>query len=134
VSGYVKSAIDLYDKLSELVGDQAEWSQATFGTDQERGPMGALKHLEKEAREAQEAVERISIAAVANVGREEAVGEAKAELNSELADCLLLLLDASRRAGIKFATLVDHAKAKMIVNRQRTWPKPTSDEPVEHVR
>jgi hypothetical protein len=134
VSGYVKSAIDLYDKLSELVGDQAEWSQATFGTDQERGPVGALKHLQKEAREAHEAYERLSIARTANVGREEAVSDAKAELATELADCLLLLLDASRRSGIKFATLVDHAKAKMIVNRQRTWPKPTSDEPVEHVR
>ena len=33
---------------------QAEWSRATFGSDTERGPLGPLKHLEKEAKEAQE--------------------------------------------------------------------------------
>ena len=33
---------------------QAEWSQATFGTDAERGPIGPLKHLAKEVQEALE--------------------------------------------------------------------------------
>ena len=54
----------------------AEWSQATFGTDAERGAIGPLKHLEKEAREAQEALDPI-----------------------EIADCLLLVFDAARRSG-----------------------------------
>jgi hypothetical protein len=30
---------------------QAEWSQATFGPDNERGPIGPLKHLAKEVAE-----------------------------------------------------------------------------------
>lgn len=109
------SAVAFADKFSDLVVDQAAWSQTTFGSDAERGPMGALKHLEKEARECQEVV-------------------GKPELKTELADCLLLLLDASRRGGIKPMQLVEAAEAKMIINKARTWPKPTSDEPVEHVR
>ena len=107
--------VDFADKFTDLIRDQADWSQATFGSDSERGPMGALKHLEKEARECQEAV-------------------GTPELREELADCLLLLLDASRRAGIKPTQLVEAAQAKMVKNKERTWPKPTSDEPVEHVR
>lgn len=112
---FFHSLADFADKFSDLVVDQSEWSQATFGTDAERGPMGALKHLEKESRECQEAV-------------------GTPELREELADCLLLLLDASRRAGVKPTQLVEAAQAKMQKNRQRVWPKPTSDEPVEHVR
>jgi hypothetical protein len=57
---------------------QAEWSQATFGTDAERGPTGPLKHLEHEAREAQAAPDD----------------------PSEYADCFLLILDAARRSGM----------------------------------
>ena len=52
----------------------------------------------------------------------------------ELADCLILLLDASRRAGVKPLPLIKAAQAKMKVNKARAWPKPVSDEPVEHVR
>ena len=106
------SMVEFADKFSDLVVDQAEWSQATFGSDIVRGPIGALKHLEKEAREAQ----------------------ANPADPMEYADCLLLILDAARRAGIKPTQLVEHAQAKMKINRSREWPKPISDEPVEHVR
>ena len=105
----------LADKIRDLVADQATWSQSTFGSDLERGPMGALKHLEKEARECQEAV-------------------GTPELREELADCLLLLLDASRRAGVEPTQLVEAAQAKMVKNKARTWNKPMPDEPIEHVR
>jgi len=99
-------------QLHDLAVDLARWSQATFGADVERGPLGALKHLEKEAREAQ-----------------------AAPLDpSEYADCFLLILDAARRSGISPLKLVLHAREKMAINKARTWPKPTSDEPVEHDR
>jgi hypothetical protein len=90
----------------------AEWSQATFGSDAERGPIGPLKHLEKEAREAQ----------------------AKPDDLEEYADCLFLVLDATRRAGYTLDDLIAASFAKLAVNRNRIWHKPTSDEPVEHVR
>jgi len=64
----------------------------------------------------------------------EYAAKAKAELRMELADCLLLLLDSSRRAGIKPMQLFEAAQEKMKINKARTWPKPTTDEPVEHVK
>lgn len=99
-------------QLMALAQDQSDWSQATFGTDQERGPLGALRHLEKEARETQAAPNDIE----------------------EYADCFLLILDAARRAGISPRQLIEAAQRKMVVNRQRTWPRPVDDQPVEHVR
>lgn len=104
--------LDLGVELVDLWDSQSEWSQATFGRDSERGPIGALKHLSKEAIEAAE----------------------NPSDRSEFADCFLLLLDASRRAGIKLGDLVLEAKAKHKINKARTWPTPTLDEPVEHVK
>jgi hypothetical protein len=114
--------IDFAEKFSDLVKDQAEWSQATFGPDDERGPLGALKHLAKEAKEAQEAYMDIGEFSGAFV-----------KFREELADCFLLILDAARRTKIKPLELVEAAQAKMKINRSRTWPKPVSDEPVEHI-
>jgi ParB family chromosome partitioning protein len=108
----LRSAADIGEALLSLADDQSAWSQATFGDDIERGPIGPLKHLEKEAREAQEnPTDRM-----------------------EYADCLILLLDASRRAGMTPMCLVRAAQKKMIVNRGRQWGKPVADEAVEHVR
>lgn len=99
-------------QLTTLAVVQSTWSQATFGTDAERGPLGALRHLEKESREAQDKP-----------------GDAE-----ELADCFLLILDAARRSGIGPLQLIEAAQRKMDINRTRQWPKPVDDQPVEHVR
>ncbi len=100
-------------RMQKFWNEHAEWSQATFGTDAVRGPLGALRHLEKEAREAQaDITDRV-----------------------EYADCLLLTLDAARRAGMSLDDLLDTAFEKLAVNKQRTWQKPTSDDmPIEHAR
>jgi dATP/dGTP diphosphohydrolase len=91
---------------------QAEWSQATFGTDNERDHIGPLKHLAKEAVEAQ-------------VRPSDPV---------EIADCLFLVFDAARRSGMTLDTLISVAEQKLLVNKFRKWQKPTDDNPVEHVR
>ncbi len=109
---YRDAVATLGDSLFKLVDDQSMWSQQTFGNDRDRGPIGALKHLEREAKEAQQA-------------------PTDAE---EYADCLLLVLDASRRSGICVYDLIQAAHRKMEINKSRQWPAPTSDEPVEHVR
>ena len=96
---------------------QSAWSQATFGPDSERGPVGPLKHLEKEAREAQ------------------AEMPGSTEQESEIVDCLFLVFDAARRAGITHDRLFRAAFEKLEINKRRKWEKPESDnEPVEHVR
>lgn len=103
---------DLGYKLATLCDAQSSWSQSTFGLDTERGPVGALKHLEKEAVEAQKSPDDIT----------------------EYADCFLLTIDAARRAGFSIESLVDAATKKQEVNRRRKWPEPQADVPVEHVK
>lgn len=90
---------------------QSEWSRATFGSDKERGPVGPLKHLEKEAREA--------------------YAECDPMLRDmEIVDCLFLVCDAARRAGMTPDRLLTLANHKLAINKGRKWSKPTSDEPV----
>lgn len=108
----ISDIFDLGEALLSLSRDHAAWSQKTFGSDADRGPIGALKHLAKEAVEAQDSP-----------------GD-----SSEYADCLLLLLDASRRAGFSPLALIRCAQNKMQANKARDWPAPLADEPVEHVR
>ncbi len=112
--GHSAHAIDFCDKFLTLMEDQRVWSQETFGKDSDRGPIGALKHLELEAREAQDAV-------------------GTPEIREELADCFLLLFDAARRAGMSAGELVNEATKKMAKNKKRKWQVPVNDEPVLHV-
>lgn len=120
---------ELGAELVRLADDHGEWSRATFGSDAERGPVGPLRHLAKEAGEAEDA---------AHLVRETAGGcgswTARENLRVELADCLLLLLDASRRAGLTPLDLVRAARVKLAVNKARVWPKAAADQPVEHDR
>jgi hypothetical protein len=107
--------LTLGDKLDDLARDQADWSERTFGPDTLRGPIGGLKHLEKEAREAQACPKDIK----------------------EYADILILWLDASRRAGFTPLDVIEAAIAKMQENKARSWPAidlAKLDEPTEHVR
>lgn len=98
--------------LAEFWDAHAEWSQATFGTDAERGPVGPLKHLAKEVQEALSDTSSLE----------------------EYADLLFLVFDATRRAGFTYEDLRAAVNGKLKVNMARKWNKPTSDEPVEHVR
>lgn len=90
----------------------APWSDATFGSPEIRGPIGPLKHLQKEVAEV-----------LAN----------PTDL-VEYADCLLLLMDAARRAGFSVDQLTNAAFKKHAENVNRIWDRPLPDEPVEHKR
>lgn len=72
--------------FEQFFNEQAEWSQKEFGSDQEKGPVGALRHLAKE------------------------VGEAIVETDQdrrlvEMADMIFLIFDSHRRAGGTFGDL-----------------------------
>lgn len=98
--------------LREFWDQHAIWSQATFGSDQERGPSGPLKHLSKEVEEAlSDPTDR-----------------------EEYADMLFLVFDSCRRAGFTYDDLLEAVNAKFIVNKGRKWGKASLTEPVEHVR
>jgi hypothetical protein len=97
--------------LTNLWNDQAAWSQQTFGSDAVRGPAGPLHHLKLEADE--------TLASPTD--------------RHEYADLLLLVLDASRRAGISLQSLILSAREKHEINRRRHWPKPSTNAPVLHL-
>ncbi len=99
--------------IRQLWDDHAEWSQETFGSDTELGPIGALKHLQKEADEAMDDPSDVM----------------------EYADMLLLLIDSARRAGHTWDGLVNAADEKLhTVLKSRTYPKPKDGEPSFHVK
>lgn len=88
------------------------WSEATFGTTAERGPLGPLKHL---AKEVQEAIED--------------TGD-----TIEMIDCLFLIFDALRRSGLTHDEVVDLCFHKLEINKKRKWPKTSPTEPAEHIK
>jgi len=123
---FTESAVLLYEKLTDLHRDQQAFSEATFGADAARGPIGAFRHLAKEATETADRLEADGHAPGT---------QASAPALIEMADCFLLLLDGLRRSGYKFGTLVDAAREKLEVNKKRRWPAPAdATTPVEHVR
>lgn len=98
--------------FATLGREHGEWSQTQFGLDSERGPEGPLAHLAKEVEE---------------------MAADPTDL-SEYADGLLLLLDASRRAGFTADQLLEAASVKLKVNMEREWGEPNPDGSVEHIR
>jgi hypothetical protein len=99
----------------EVWGETERFSDKAFGPASFRGPLGPLKHLEKEAREAQAAPDDVE----------------------EYADCLLLVFDAARRAGFTIYQLFDVAMLKVEKNKAREWPEwrgADPNVPLEHKR
>ena len=104
--------------IEQLFAEQQRWSYETFGPPEHRGPAGTLKHLCKEAKEAAEEQD-------------------PAKKLVELADILLLAIDAVHRSGASYESWLMAAFEKMRVNRDRTWPDwrtMKAGEPVEHDR
>lgn len=99
-------------ELLSLAVDQKEWSEKTFGSYMERGPVGPLKHIMKECQEAVDDPTDIE----------------------EYADILILWLDSVWRAGFGLLPVIKAAQKKMEVNKTRKFSAPTADEPMEHVR
>lgn len=117
-----RQSIHWIANMHKLLNEHSAWSQATFGTDMERGPMGPLKHLEKESIEARTSLE--------------VFGKHDSRYHVELADIFLLLLDVSRRSGLTFSQLIDIAYKKLQICKTRSYPKvdPGNNDAVEHDR
>lgn len=86
-----------------------EWSDRQFGN---VGPVGPLKHLAKEANEAAEAPDDIS----------------------EFADIIMLVWDATRRAGITDEQLAVAVAEKLELNKRRQWGAVKDGEPCHHLK
>lgn len=99
-------------RLEAILAIQAPWSDATFGTPDTRGPWGPLKHLQHECDEAMAAPNDVE----------------------EFADCLLLLLDANRRAGHSINELLTSAEFKVRKNLERKWGPPDPHGATFHIK
>jgi hypothetical protein len=107
------SAFGLGLALTALTIDQNDWSQSRFGTPEVKGPIGPLRHMEKEVVEA-----------INEPGDIE-----------EYADLLILWLDATWRAGFTLEQVIQAAHNKMKVNREREWQAIIDpNAPCEHQR
>lgn len=97
-------------RIQRLQDEIGEWADATFG--RHDGPDIAIAHLRKEVDELAE----------------------NADDRLEYADCLMLVLDAYRKAGGSADDLITAAFQKHEINRLREWGEPDEDGVVEHVR
>lgn len=97
------------DPFHYVRNQHAEWSDRQFG---DIGPIGPLKHLSKEAIEAAEAPDDIS----------------------EFADIIMLVWDATRRAGFSDEQLADAVAEKLERNKRRSWGIVKDGEPCHHLK
>jgi hypothetical protein len=112
IGRFTDAAMTLYDKLTDLVEAQKEFSEKNFGPARERDARGPLDHLRKECTELYDLIE------LWNAGKLPATEN----VDSEIADLLILFLDVLWRTGRKFGAAVDAALAKMEENVKRGWP------------
>jgi hypothetical protein len=96
----------------DIYAAHAAWSRKTFGEDHERGPVGPLKHLIKEAEEAME----------------------NPSDPHEFADCMFLTMDAARRAGHDVNALLLAMVEKLEILNARTYRKVEDGQPSFHVK
>lgn len=99
--------------FEEFFQEKNEWSLKTFGTPEQRGPMGPIKHLELE------------------------IGEIKDNPGDlmEYVDCIFLIFDAAYRAGFGYKRILAACWEKLAINKARRWPPITvGDEPQLHLK
>jgi len=96
----------------DIYAAHAQWSRKTFGEDHERGPQGPLKHLIKEAEEAMDCPSD----------------------PHEFADCMFLVMDASRRAGHDINALLYAMVEKLEILKGRTYQKVPDGNPSFHIK
>lgn len=105
------------------------WSKNTFGPRYRRGPLGPIRHLAKEIQN-----EVLPLLEAVPADKNPACEPNAAEILRELTDLQFLIWDAVQRAGFTMTQFRADLTAKLIENRNRRWPAPSSDQPVEHVR
>lgn len=110
----------LYSYTPESIGvslvnfwkDHCDWSQKTFGMDNEKNHLPALHKLVDEVKETIESPYD----------------------KTEFADCLILLFDAFRRSGGTLEEFIEAAQTKLNINKTRTWGTPDHRGVVRHIK
>ena len=97
--------------IIDFLEKQIAWSRATFGSG--KRTKGICEHIRKELREIESAPDDVE----------------------EWIDVVILAFDGAWRAGFSPVQIVDTLQHKLNKNRNRKWPKSTSEDlPTEHDR
>ena len=96
------------DKWQDLQNDIAAFTDSVFGAS---NPVSKLKHLREEVDELIE----------------------EPNHTHEWADCMILLIDAAKKAGHDMDDLYRFVNEKMAINKTRKWGEPDEDGVVRHV-
>ena len=96
------------DKWQDLQNDIAAFTDSVFG---KSNPVSKLKHLREEV--------------------DELIEEPTDTM--EWADCMILLIDAAKKAGHDMDDLYKFVNAKMEINKTRKWGEPDEDGVIRHV-
>ena len=105
--------------LSWIQSSIASWQNKTFGDSKDR-PLSIFIHLKKEIQELGSEIRH---------RRNSIFIDGK--LESELADCFILLVGLAEAFGINLEKAV---LSKMEVNKRRKWQKPDNEGVIEHER
>ena len=111
-----RPAMDFVLELTKVLIDHAFFSQKTFGSDDDVGPLGPIKHLHEETGEILDApTDPI-----------------------EYVDMMFLTADSIRRflhqINMNPYDFVRHARAKLSILELRKWPEPKDGEPRKHIK
>jgi hypothetical protein len=115
-------------KLFDRIG---KWSNKTFGDEQSRGAKGPLWHMAKELLVEVLGVPCHEYTAIADEYADKTCTHFD---EIEIADLLILEMDAIRRAGYSWPQMLAIADTKVAVCETRVYPKPAGDEISEHDR
>lgn len=128
---YVLRLIVNKSELSEFQDEVGEWGNETFKHD-DFSLYSLWHHLEKEVKELAQAIADFKVPALNNIERlpEKPKQLDRTRINDELADCFILLLDM---AHVINTDILDEARKKLEINRQRTWGEPDEHGVIEHV-
>lgn len=102
-------------EFQQIMIDISTWSDATFGNGQRTVPI--LYHLKKEVKEVIEALEQ---------------NKSLGKIETEFADCFMLLFDAAYHFGFTAEKVLHSMRNKLEINKQRDWGKPDKNGVIEH--
>ena len=96
--------------MNEIQKNLGKWADSVFG--KKRSPIGALYHLQEEAFEAMDEPYDIM----------------------EYADCMMLIIDATRNAGFTADELMEAVNKKLRINQRRKWGRPDKNGVINHIK
>lgn len=120
LAGYTQAEQDLSSQLTaykealSLVDEINSWASNTFP---EQTSLSKVLHLQDEAKELEMAIK-------ANDSE---------NIKEEFADIFILLVNAAHIEGLNFNSIIEAAREKLDINKNRSWNKPNEKGVYNHV-